>query len=111
MLLRRLAFSFGVGGLAIGGLAQGAFYSGNRLFELCESGKASDRAQCEGYVMAFADLSLAPNYQPRTCLPKTASARQLGDTVTKWLKDNPNQRQFNAASIVPKALAENYGCK
>ena len=93
--------------------AEAKFYSGNSLVELCSSAKEVDRTRCEGYVTAIADVIYGQGHlgDLRSCPPATATVRQLTDTVKKWLENTPTRRQYNAASLVPEALAAAFPCK
>ncbi|SRR6266446_6244758 len=92
---------------------RGDFYDGNKLKDGLEHFKkraneieALDGMKAVGYVLGVHDVyrgSLA-------CGPSTATAGQLVDIVLKYLETYPEERHYNAASLVRNALMMAFPC-
>ena len=93
----------------------GSFVTGARLVEMCRT----DNPTCTGYVAGVAD-ALAPLSQPGGPLPITSLASFCAQKLTtkqvitefqKFIKNNPEGLQTNAAQLVGDALHLAYPCE
>ena len=94
--------------------AQGTsfYYSGSDLFDALRAD--SDKQPVGiGYVAGVVDAGNGRPMGSGQCfrVPEGAPARELGETVTRWLDRNMAGRSDNAAMVVAKALQEAYPCK
>ena len=78
------------------------FYSGNELYELCNT----NRSACLYYVTGSVDAT-----DEAICISSEVSNVQLRDVVTKHLTDNPQERHNPAWFIVRSSLAKNFPCE
>lgn len=88
------------------------YFSGNSIFEsIC---KGTDRATCAVFAAGVYDGDSMARAQTRTpqmaCPSPGATPFQLGDIVTKWLRDNPQGRDNAASFVVMTALSEAFPC-
>jgi hypothetical protein len=92
----------------------GSFLTGAQLLAMCESANPT----CTGYVTGVAD-ALAPLSQPGGPLPVTSLASFCAQKLTvkqvitefqKFMKNNPEGRETNAAQLVGDALHLAYPC-
>lgn len=94
--------------------AAAQFINGNTLFERLE-GQGADRIWAMAFVIGVNDALTydARKLKTESCFstPNGASVQQLSDTVHQWLKRNPGQRHYSAASLVVAALAEAFPCR
>ena len=99
--------------------ARAAFMDGNALLQSCEVGREDpnfyqESAKCLFYVVGVTDASnffqTAEGIDNFLCIPSSATAGQLRDTVVKFLKDNPAERHKEASVIVYLSLAGAYPC-
>ena len=102
--------------LAFTGAAQGNFYTGNKLHTLCNSDDKDwySKGACVGYVIGAVDaLMFAQTTQELRifCLPKQVTAVQVVAVIKKYLRENPQDRHYQAGSEISAALAENFPCK
>jgi hypothetical protein len=99
------------------------YISGNDLYPLCSAtpenvpGEQQANAStqwgfCRGYVAGVADIlenREVAGY--RACVPTpTVEIGQLGDIVTTFLRDHPEERSLTGASIVARALSQAFPC-
>tara|TARA_B100000700_G_scaffold262198_1_gene298575 strand:+ start:225 stop:545 length:321 start_codon:yes stop_codon:yes gene_type:complete len=105
--MKHLAISLAVLMLVWGGDAKAKnFYkSGNMLFAECTSTNPTDNVACMAYISGVVDSS------PVICPPVTVVVGQLRDIVTKYLKENPATRHWNATSLVQISLVAVFPCK
>jgi hypothetical protein len=104
--------------LVMGGTAaaQTSFTDGNELFENCKGAddpqdrdRNSKWGVCVGYIEGAADALIGSSF----CLPGGPSGvtvRQITDVVKLYLHDHPEQRHYDAASLVTTALKEKFPC-
>ena len=84
-----------------------AILSGNRLLESCELDDASFRdGMCYGYVFAVYDVIVGEEF----CPPDGVVGEQILPIVMKYLKENPENLHYNAASLVTVALGRAFPC-
>ena len=97
---------------AVGG--GGSFVTGARLLEMCRT----DSPSCTAYVAGVAD-ALAPLSEPGGPLPPNSLASFCAEKLTvkqvigefqKFMKNNPEGAQTNAAQLIGDALHLTYPC-
>ena len=68
---------------------------------------------CEGFMLAIADALTSPNgiYGFRACFPANSTRGQSMAVVRRYLEQHPEQRHYQAGSLVAAALAEAFPCK
>lgn len=95
-------------------VGSGAFVTGARLLQMCQS----ENPTCTGYVAGVAD-ALAPLSEPGGPLPVNSLASFCAQKLTtkqviaefqKFMKSNPEGRETNAAQLVGDALHLAYPC-
>ena len=86
--------------------------SGNELYELLASMSPYSRFVAEGYVLGVIDTTNTLNkvwHLPvKWTIPEKATKRQVFDAVTKYLKENPDDRSETAYVLVNKALSKAF---
>ena len=86
--------------------------SGNELSELLASKSPYSRFVAEGYILGVIDTTHSVNrvwHLPvKWTIPPKATKRQVFDAVTKYLKENPEDRSETAYVIVNKALGKAF---
>jgi len=89
-----------------------AFDTGNSLYEDCTKEGGFNAGYCMGYVSGVVDIMNdgTPLYGWKACFPKSATRGQVRDVVTHHLANNPQDRHYNAASLVAEALSEAFPC-
>jgi len=80
------------------------YLSGNDLWEWCKGGNDS---ACMGYVLGVVDQWLRT--KPRICA-EGVTRGQITDVVIKFLRDEPENRHYVAASIVELAASRAFAC-
>jgi hypothetical protein len=86
-----------------------AFLNSNQLYDECIVGPGTvDDAACYSYVIGVADALLHTN---TICVPDGVTIERAKDVVIKYLRDNPDKRQYTAASNVTVALTYAFPCK
>ncbi len=89
-------------------LAGAGFKSGNELYSDCSAPKSSsDYAFCAGYVAGMTDTLQVPSI---VCLPEHVTIGQSVDVVMKYLRNNPENRHYAAASVGLAALKQAFPC-
>ena len=66
-----------------------------------------------GAVDAMSTAFMSPDRQPTEmslCLPNNATREQAVDIVVKYLKENPEKRQYSAETSVWTALRAAFPC-
>jgi hypothetical protein len=87
---------------------RGSFISGNALYDNCEP---TALPTCGAYIFGVLDLMAQTNGQLFAhCLPDKATGKQLIDVVVKWLRENPAERHYSAASNIQVALQQAFPC-
>jgi hypothetical protein len=67
--------------------------------------------RCLGYVEGVIDEALdTADPARKICFPKNVPSTALAEIVVNYLANNPQNRQYTAASIVVRALQEAYAC-
>jgi hypothetical protein len=91
------------------------FFSGNDLYRFCLSANAADRAFCNGFVSAVADtertIDTRKPFVQHICMDNAVEIDQVRDVVVQFLVENPEGRDFSAASIASVALERAFPCK
>ena len=86
--------------------------SGNELYELLTSNSPYSRFVAEGYILGLIDTTHTLNRVWRLpvqwTIPEKATKRQVFDAVTKYLKQNPEDRGETAYVLVNKALSKTF---
>ena len=86
--------------------------SGNELYELLTSKSPYSRFVAEGYILGVIDITHTLNrvwHLPlQWTIPPKATKRQVFDAVTKYLKENPEDRNETAYVLVIKALGKAF---
>ena len=86
--------------------------SGNELYELLVSKSPYSRFVAEGYILGVIDTTHTLNRIWRLpvqwTIPEKATKRQVFDAVTKYLKENPEERSETAYLLVNKALGKAF---
>jgi hypothetical protein len=82
-----------------------AFADGNALYSACSS---PNKDYCAGYVAAMSDALQREKY---VCMPVEVKLAQAVDVVMNYLRDHPEQRNYNAMSLGQAALAPAFPCK
>jgi hypothetical protein len=82
-----------------------SFLTGNKLLEACLSGELVNQGICLGYVQGVADA-----FNKVACLPEGVTARQISDTLVRFLREHPELRHYSASSLAKAALTENFPC-
>ncbi len=82
-----------------------AYVNGNEIYSKLNSNVIADNTFAWGYIMAVADSRFV------NCKMTYITARQIVDSVKKFLDENPNQRQYTASSIVEFVIMKDYNCK
>ncbi len=95
-----------------GGSASAYIETGNKLFSKCMDKELALNAVCTGYIIGVSDAlgSLDILQKFKVCMPDNVPVAQIRDVTTRWLEQNPAQRHFQAAWLVPIALAEAFPC-
>ena len=113
MMLRALAFIVFV---AFAGAASAGFMTGNNLLENCGNNSAN------WYIMGAIDQDAWETIavdrktgavfekKPFVCIPAGVTGTQAGDVVCKYLRDHPENRQWNAAALIRQSLASTWAC-
>jgi hypothetical protein len=60
-----------------------------------------------GYVLGVSDVMTEAG---TACQPKGATRGQVGDVVSKFLSDHPEQRHLSAAGLVTSAILQAFPC-
>jgi hypothetical protein len=91
-------------------------WSGNDLLAWCTGPNA---AECLGYVMGISDAMAATTaFNGRSVAGWQAcfnnypvTGNQMRDIAIRFLRERPQMRHFNAATLVSQALAEAFPCR
>ena len=84
-----------------------AFWSGNDLYERCDTDNGQAKLVCTAYIIGATDALTSNGI---VCLPKNFTIRQTVDLVVKFLSDHPETRHYTAFSEVAVAM-KNFLCK
>lgn len=86
-----------------------AFFTGERLYEICRQPNAG---QCSMYVVGVLDsLFLTDSLHRRaTTCPTSLTNRQAAEIVTAYLERNRTVRARAASVAVTQAMAERFPC-
>jgi hypothetical protein len=110
-----LALAFAAAIAAPAPQADGSFFTGNDLHEVCQSTEGFHEVMCTVYIAGVNDAMVtviaSKAIKPLYCLPKHVDGEQLADIVRKYLKNNPASRHTAASSIVMIALRVSFPCK
>jgi hypothetical protein len=94
------------------------FNTGNALYTECTTDETSPvyfaaKMGCTAYIVGAADSleSMRSFSSKDQCIPENTSKQQVTDVVIKYLRDNPEQRHFTAASTAMLALSIAFNCK
>lgn len=81
---------------------------GNSLYTYMKSSDDEEQIFALGFIVGVSNLLQALNYH---CPPDNSTRRQVYDTVKKYLRDHPEERNQYADLLVTKALLGNWACK
>ena len=95
-----------------------SFIDGNTLYSWCQEEKSSNiyfqmNARCVTYIIGVSDAVSGSGKGIggfNFCLPKHVSTKQVRDIVDKWLGANPQDRHYDADSLVASVLYEVWPC-
>ncbi len=94
--------------------------SGNYLHDSCQSD--NNFGFCLGYISGVIDGGMREEIKQKkmsqiiirphwlVCVPHEATIGQLVDVVKAFLEKHPEDRHFNAASLIGKALNKAFSC-
>jgi len=86
--------------------------SGNELYDLLASQSPYSRFVAEGYILGVIDTTHSVNrvwHLPvKWTIPAKATKRQVFEAVSKYLKENPEDRNETAYVLVNKALSKAF---
>lgn len=82
------------------------FLDGNEIYEKC----ASDRRYVQIYSMGIAD-AFEKEAKPYFCLRDGVKQSQMGDVFCNFLRDNPADRNDDAAGLAGVAFMRAWPCK
>ena len=85
------------------------FQDGNTLLTLCEAEPISQRSMCLAYISGVIDGHLSVS-DSLYCAPGNVTAGQLMGIVVEYLRGNPDQRRYSAASTIGTALTQAFPC-
>jgi hypothetical protein len=82
---------------------------GNKLLDYCTS-KAT--LGCDAYLDGIADgIEAEGRAKAVACIPKAVTTTQMRDVVVKYLRGNPQTREFSAARLATKAFSAAFPCR
>src|SRR3954463_4178783 len=88
------------------------FANGNKLDELCQ--QPADVQFVRGYVAGAIETNtqLVELQVPigALCVPNGVTGTQVADVVCRYVRDNPQERQFSAAVVSILALRKSFPC-
>lgn len=96
--------------------AVAGFQNGNELLAMCTSNETVvEKMNCIGYLQGLVDTMLAiqlktPSPRTNICIPEGVSGGQIKDIVVKNLRNLPEVRHLDAASIVMPILIGTFPC-
>lgn len=82
------------------------FVGGNKLYKSCSSG--NENAACSAYIVGAFDVASAMKV---VCPPDDVTIGQVTDIVKRYLKEHPENRHYNASSIVVSVMQKTFPCK
>lgn len=99
--------------------AAAGYYDGNELLNACEpgsseTGRGITEGLCMGYIAGVVDdfAALRLVQKKTSCIPRNVTVGQLKDVVVKYLKENPEKRNWWGASLVRGAVLDAWAeCK
>jgi hypothetical protein len=100
--------------LSLPALAQANFLDAYELKARCLSERADAVNTCLGYLSGVADSDNgAPAWRSQKslfCIPQGVTVVQLRSTLLSYLKQHPEEEDFNAAILVGNAFIEAFPC-
>lgn len=98
--------------------ANAQFVDGNRLLELCDQSPAN----VSGYVLGVVDWEITLGVSTGVdgdshlrkrflCVPTGVRASQIVDASCAYLRNNPQNRHWNASALVYNAVLAMYPCQ
>ena len=86
--------------------------TGNYLYEQCTTDLDIAEAYCIGYSTAIVDAmnNSSPLFGWIACVPDTVYMSQVADIGIRHLANNPQDRHYNAASLIAEALSKAFPC-
>jgi len=106
-------------GVLVTSTAEATFKRGNDLFRECNAERETfSKGVCIGFIQAVVGgfvwnfkEGVFKDFVPKICLPKGATTAQLTDIVRKYLTDHPENRHYNAESLVILSVRNAFPCK
>jgi hypothetical protein len=92
---------------------QGAFVTGNQLYEDCSNTTSeTQQGYCLGFITGVWETNRQfQNFTPKyICINTAVSATQLKDVVMKYLGERPSLRRYSAESLTRAALRAAFPC-
>jgi hypothetical protein len=91
-----------------------AFQTGNDLLRTCESTSLVDASFCLGFIhgvdVVMSDVGEMLQTPVKTCRPDGVTLGQQRDIVLKSLKDRPQQRHWEAWTLIHNAMMDAFPC-
>ena len=113
MRLRVLMVCLGLLGMTHSSDVGASWMGGNKLWESCSKAEEEPclSGRCINYIRGVTDgIDWSGQSHCLYCIPENATAGQLKDVVTKWLRDSPQNRHYEAAGLVAQTLSEAFPC-
>jgi hypothetical protein len=89
--------------------ANAFFVRGNQLYEWCTNASSPDA--CNAYVIGVIDKQEVTDGTKVFCVETHVTIGQASDVVREYLRQHPERRHHQAASLVDDALAAAFPCK
>jgi hypothetical protein len=81
--------------------------SGNNLYNACQQSPEF----CFGVAAGLVVASWTPVRTALSCLPDGVLASQVGDVITKYLREHPEQRHHHSADVLAAAISDAWPCQ
>jgi hypothetical protein len=86
--------------------ASAAFKLCQDMVEQCRSTSAIKHSFCVGYLAGLADTKM-----DGTCIPDTATPRQLQELFVKWISEHPDEKLSDAPVCFRRAMVKEFPCR
>ena len=111
--------------------AYSASFTGNEMYQLCSADDDLSQFICDFYFAGIHEglaagaftvlMSVDPTVSTEKmnehiqlflgyCVDETVTREQLGDVITRYLKDNPQNRHHSARLLYREAMMEAFPC-
>lgn len=88
-----------------------SFFEGNDLHELCETKRALAQAYVMGVTDGMDSYGVTSDGNSPFCVPPNVRSKQISDIACNYLRDNPEKRQYSAASNIFAAVLAAFPCR